>query len=311
MAGAGFKHIGTPGQDRTKRVIAVETTLEEATRWRGSPAARIDDHQRLRRRVSLKKGPAVCASDRICQQPAPSRCCCPASASELRTRPLPDGSECCDYAAEKRIAWCSSRMAADGHRPQIRDAAKRVNRANFTVMYDPGNIYYYSQGRIDPVEDVKAVAGLVTGVSVKDYLPPDNVALTPGTGKVDFPALFAELRRGGLEGGPLMIEMVKPGDPAQRSKNQESQAIRGAVDRAQPDRESSQPGMHHSKQGAPTMHRLSRCSFSCMTLIDRCGRWRRRRHPEAQRRRLSGDLVHARAIYGRALWQGAVERVLD
>jgi len=32
---------------------------------------------------------------------------------------------------------------------------------------------------------------------------------------VDFPALFAELRRGGLEGGPLMIEMVKPGDPAQ------------------------------------------------------------------------------------------------
>jgi L-ribulose-5-phosphate 3-epimerase UlaE len=37
----------------------------------------------------------------------------------------------------------------------------------------------------------------------------------PGTGKVDFPALFAELRRGGLEGGPLMIEMVKPGDLAQ------------------------------------------------------------------------------------------------
>jgi sugar phosphate isomerase/epimerase len=33
-----------------------------------------------------------------------------------------------------------------GTGPQIRDAAKRVNRANFTVMYDPGNIYFYSQG---------------------------------------------------------------------------------------------------------------------------------------------------------------------
>lgn len=99
-----------------------------------------------------------------------------------------------------------------GTGPQLQDAARRVNRANFTVMYDPGNIYYYSQGRIDPVEDVKALAGLVTGVSVKDYLPPENVALTPGTGKVDFPALFAELRRGGFRHGPLMIEMVKPGD---------------------------------------------------------------------------------------------------
>lgn len=82
-------------------------------------------------------------------------------------------------------------------------------------MYDPGNICYYSQGRVNPVEDVKAVPGLVTGVSVKDYLPPKNVALTPGTGNVDFPALFAELRRGGLKGGPLMIEMVKPGNLAE------------------------------------------------------------------------------------------------
>ncbi len=32
------------------------------------------------------------------------------------------------------------------------------------------------------------------------------------TGNVDFPALFAEFRRGGLKGGPLMIEMVKPGN---------------------------------------------------------------------------------------------------
>ncbi len=217
MAEAGFKYIALTGaKTRTRRVIAAATTLEEAAtvgeeaKQRGLTITNVYGGG-----VSLEKGPqdlrklidnchaaggqSVLLSG-IGNEQTYKACC--------RTV-----AECCDYAAEKHIALVlKPHGGMTGTGPQLRDAAKRVNRANFTVMYDPGNIYYYSQGRVNPVEDVKAVAGLVTGVSVKDFLPPKNVALTPGAGNVDFPALFAELHRGGLKGGPLMIEMVKPGN---------------------------------------------------------------------------------------------------
>ena len=51
-------------------------------------------------------------------------------------------------------------------------------------------------------------------MSVKDYQHPKNVALTPGTGQVDFPKLMARLRQGGFTHGPLAIECLAPGDPA-------------------------------------------------------------------------------------------------
>jgi len=81
-------------------------------------------------------------------------------------------------------------------------------------MYDPGNTYYYSNGEIDPVRDVAEVDGLVTSMSVKDYKHPKNVAITPGTGQVDFPALIACLRKGGFTHGPLLVETLAPGDLA-------------------------------------------------------------------------------------------------
>ncbi|NUQ63678.1 MAG: sugar phosphate isomerase/epimerase [Pirellulales bacterium] len=220
IAEAGFKYVGLTGaKTRTKRVIAVETTLEESAqvgeeaKKRGLAITNVYGGG-----VSLEKGPeglrklidnceaaggwSVLLSG-IGNEQTYEACC--------RTV-----AECCDYAIQKRIAVVlKPHGGTTGTGPQLRDAAARINRKNFTVMYDPGNIFFYSKGQIDPVEDVKAAAGLVTGVSVKDYLPPDNVALTPGTGKVDFPALFRQLRRGGFAHGPLMIEMVKPGDPAE------------------------------------------------------------------------------------------------
>ena len=220
MAEAGFKHIALTGaKTRTRRVIAAETTLEEAAEV-GQEAQRrgLTITNVYGGGVSLEKGPAGLRKLIDNCQAARAQSVLLSGIGNERTYEAccRTVAECCDYAAEKRIAVVlKPHGGMTGTGPQIRDAANRIDRANFTVMYDPGNIYFYSQGRVDPVEDVKAVAGLVTGVSVKDYLPPNNVALTPGTGKVDFPALFAELRRGGLEGGPLMIEMVKPGDPAQ------------------------------------------------------------------------------------------------
>jgi hypothetical protein len=50
---------------------------------------------------------------------------------------------------------------------------------------------------------------------IKDYKHPKNVAITPGTGQVDFPEVFARLKKGGFTRGPLIIECLDPGDAEQ------------------------------------------------------------------------------------------------
>lgn len=97
--------------------------------------------------------------------------------------------------------------------PQCRAALARVNHPAFRLWYDPGNIFYYSDGALDPVADAATVDGLVAGMSVKDYLPPKNVEVTPGTGRVDFPQVMAALRRGGFTGGPLLVECLARPNP--------------------------------------------------------------------------------------------------
>ena len=118
--------------------------------------------------------------------------------------------------AGDHAAKCGVRMAIKPHGglnatgPQCRDMVRRVNHPAFRIWYDAGNILYYSDGKVDPVEDLKAVDGLVTGWCIKDFAAPKNVALTPGTGQVDFARVFAGLRAGGFTGGPLVIECLGP-----------------------------------------------------------------------------------------------------
>jgi sugar phosphate isomerase/epimerase len=38
------------------------------------------------------------------------------------------------------------------------------------------------------------------------------VALTPGTGIVNFPKVMARLKQGGFTSGPLVVECLAPGD---------------------------------------------------------------------------------------------------
>ncbi len=217
MAEAGFRYIALTGaKTRTRRVIAVDTTLQES--------AQVGEEAKKRGLaittvygggVPLEKGPASLQKliDNCYAAGGWSVLLAHVGKKQTFEACCRTVAECCDYAAEKRVAVVlKPHGGTTGTGPQLRDAVRRINRPNFTVMYDPGNIYYYSKGRIDPVADVQAVAGLVTGMSVKDYLPPSNVALTPGTGQVDFPALMDQLRRGGFTHGPLMIEMVKPGN---------------------------------------------------------------------------------------------------
>jgi len=121
--------------------------------------------------------------------------------------------ECCDYAADKGVALSvKPHGGANATGAQCRKIIETVGHRNFRVWYDPGNIYFYSQGQIDPVEDVPSVDGLIAGMSIKDFQPPKEVLITPGTGKVDFRAVLARARRGGFTSGPLVVECLNPGD---------------------------------------------------------------------------------------------------
>jgi hypothetical protein len=58
------------------------------------------------------------------------------------------------------------------------------------------------------VEDAVTVDGLVVGMSVKDFIPPKEVMVTPGQGNVN--------RQGGFTQGPLVVECLARGEsPAQ------------------------------------------------------------------------------------------------
>jgi sugar phosphate isomerase/epimerase len=122
-------------------------------------------------------------------------------------------AECCDYAAEKGIGISvkpHGGLNATG--PQCRKTIEMVGHKNFRIWYDPGNIYFYSDGKLDPVEDAATVDGLVVGMCIKDYKHPKNVAVTPGTGQVDFAAVLARLKQGGFTSGALVVECLDPGD---------------------------------------------------------------------------------------------------
>ena len=129
--------------------------------------------------------------------------------------------ECCDFAAEKQIMIVlkpHGGLNADG--PACRKAIERVNHRNFRLWYDAGNILYYSDGKIDPVTDASTVNGLVTGWCIKDYLPPKEVFVNPGDGKVNFAGVFDQLKKGGFTcGGPLMVETFSRGSQTELVEN--------------------------------------------------------------------------------------------
>jgi sugar phosphate isomerase/epimerase len=124
-------------------------------------------------------------------------------------------AECCDYASEKGVG-----ISVKPHGPlnstgrECRPLIAKVGHKNFGLWYDPGNIYYYSDGKLNPVDDAAEVDGLVVGMSVKDFTLPKNVEVTPGTGMVDFPKVLARLKKGGFSSGPLIVECLSPGDLA-------------------------------------------------------------------------------------------------
>jgi sugar phosphate isomerase/epimerase len=124
-------------------------------------------------------------------------------------------AECCDFAASKGVGLTVKPHGGQNSTgPQCRKIIELVSHKNFRLTYDPGNIFYYSDGKLDPVDDAATVDGLVAGMCVKDFKPPKEVLVTPGTGRVDFKAVFARLQKGGFTRGPLVVECLDKGDAA-------------------------------------------------------------------------------------------------
>jgi len=150
-----------------------------------------------------------------------ARCACPTMILGGTTRPEQVDAyydavgQCCDAAREAGVTlMVKPHGGTNSTGAQCRRLVERVNHPAFRLCYDPGNIFYYSDGRLDPAEDAAAVDGLVVAMCVKDFLPPKIVDVTPGDGRVDFARVLARLRRGGFTSGPLIIECLARGDRA-------------------------------------------------------------------------------------------------
>ena len=231
MAEAGYKYAGLMTTKSKKRlVIHADTTPEEALKI-GEEAAerglqipsvyggRFPVHESIEAGVAgLKRLIDNCAAAK-----AWSLLLGGIGSEKLNSAYYECVAQCCDYAAEKGVGLAlkpHGGLNATG--PQCRKAVERVGHKSFTLWYDPGNVYYYSEGRINPVEDAATVAGLVSGMCVKDFTMSEvdgklkrRVDVTPGTGKVDFSALMKVLAQGGFTGGPLVIETLASGELAQ------------------------------------------------------------------------------------------------
>lgn len=217
IAEAGFKYIGFGGaKSKSGWVIGADTPVEEArrigeeTRKRGLeiPLIYCGD-------LVAEKGPATLR--RIIDN------CAACGAWSVVIAGLGGAktwdvycqviADCCEYAAEKQVGLTikpHGGIIATG--ALCRKAVERVRHPSFTVLYDPGNVYYYSDGKIDPLDDAASVAGMVTGMLIKDYRHPKRVDITPGTGQVRFRELMARLIQGGFTHGPLIVETLTPGD---------------------------------------------------------------------------------------------------
>ncbi len=223
IAEAGFKYVGLmTAKSKTRLVISVATSVEEARQvgaecrkrglkvpsvyGGGIPVAR-----------SLKAG--IEGLKKLIDN------CAAAGAGNLLMGGIGNKklyaayykaiAECCGYAAEKGVGLSvkpHGGLNATG--PQCRKTVEAVGHKNFRIWYDPGNIFYYSGGKLDPVADAATVDGLVVGMCVKDYRHPKEVMVTPGTGQVDFPKVLARLKKGGFTHGPLIVETLARGDEA-------------------------------------------------------------------------------------------------
>jgi sugar phosphate isomerase/epimerase len=122
-------------------------------------------------------------------------------------------ADACVYAAKKNISITlkvHGGMLMDG--PMLRRAAAKIEQPNLEIMYDTGNIVHYTGGKVNPVDDVATLDGMISSLSAKDYTTTLKGVVTPGDGDIDYPAFVSRLKKGGFKKGPILIEQVGKGD---------------------------------------------------------------------------------------------------
>jgi sugar phosphate isomerase/epimerase len=219
IAEAGFLHVGLMS-DKSGKIITIDTTAKQAATVKDEAESRGLKIASLHGgnfdvRESVDEGiiglKSLIDSTAICE--CQNLLLLGAEAPELVDNYYKVVAECCDYAAVKGVV-----MSIKPHGPlnctgqECRPLIDKIGHKNFRLWYDPGNIYYYSDGKINPVDDASQVDGLVCGMSVKDFLMPKEVEVTPGTGLVNFPGVMAHLKNGGFKKGPLIVECLTKGD---------------------------------------------------------------------------------------------------
>jgi sugar phosphate isomerase/epimerase len=239
VAEAGYKHLGLMSANTpSRRVISAESTLEEAAevgrevRQRGMEIPSLAGSA-IPVNKSLEAGIEVLRHLIDCAAAAGAKTVLTGGAADEKLYKVyfKAIAECCDYAAEKRVGiTLKPHGGSTGTGPLLRTAVELVGKKSFTVWYDAGNVMFYYNGEVDPVQDCAALDGLVTGWCIKDYSPKrpatgpppakppkftGDVSLTPGTGVVNFKGVMARLRQGGFTGGPLVVETLAPGEPPQ------------------------------------------------------------------------------------------------
>lgn len=119
------------------------------------------------------------------------------------------------YSAELKLKLVLKPHGGEsGGAEEILACKKKVGHPNFKIWFDAGNIIFY-EGR-DPLEQLRQLAEHVTGFCAKDCDgQKGNVWLQFGTGKVDFHAVFSELKKAGFN-GPVMVECCGAADTAEQ-----------------------------------------------------------------------------------------------
>lgn len=92
---------------------------------------------------------------------------------------------------------------------------REVNHANIKVNYDAGNVMDYLNGKVNPLEDLRACASEVRSFCIKDhrFFPEPHTDCGPGFGEVDHYRMLDIVARTGLTISLSCENIFAPGVP--------------------------------------------------------------------------------------------------